>query len=523
MGKNKHKGRKPARPPGATKTPTVTHTFQWPHTTPAEVVVTGTFDNWQRSVRLDRTEQGFSKDVALPVTPKILYKFVVDGAWKIDPSALQEDDGHNNTNNVLLRQHIRQLPSATVPSAPDTAARAAVMSGVTPEATTAALAAAVPKESDKAPEAAAISSAAPESTTAALAAAVPLQDKPEETPGTFPETPAKEPEQLSVNPIPASEGIGNPVQTKPGEPVPEPSTITTNTVASTATTDKAGYDKDASAPGFTEEAVTTLPVKNQIVNGAAEPHIQSAAPTSTTAALAAAVPLESAKDVPEPVKDSITAAHKSPEAAGVPEAVKEKKQVEQELLHDIKPAPATSPEPATVPAVVTKSIAEAHKEPEAEAVPEAVEEKKEVEQELLKDVKPSEAAGEPAPTVTAETSPTAPAATPAAAATTAAAVPAPARVQERSISPKSREPLAAAAAPTEEPAVTTTTTGPETATAPAPAQQQQPAAAAAPAAPAAAAAPAETAKPEAEQAKDKARKKKNRASALFSKIKEKFK
>ncbi|KLJ11362.1 hypothetical protein EMPG_13368, partial [Blastomyces silverae] len=87
------------------------------------------------------------------------------------------------------------------------------MSGVTPESTTAALAAGVPKESDKAPEtetaapaAPTISSAAPESTTATLAKDATLESKKDSTPGAFPVTPAGEPEQFSAKPIPATEG-----------------------------------------------------------------------------------------------------------------------------------------------------------------------------------------------------------------------------------------------------------------------------------------------------------------------------
>ncbi|KAL2364438.1 hypothetical protein RJZ56_002586 [Blastomyces dermatitidis] len=60
----------------ATRTPIMsTHTFKWSDPTPNEVYVTGTFDNWARSVKLDRTEDGFRKDVAVPIVGgKLLYK-----------------------------------------------------------------------------------------------------------------------------------------------------------------------------------------------------------------------------------------------------------------------------------------------------------------------------------------------------------------------------------------------------------------------------------------------------------------
>jgi hypothetical protein len=61
-----------------------------------------------------------------------------------------------------------------------------------------------------------------------------------------------------------------------------------------------------------------------------------------------------------------------------------------------------------VPEVVAESQKEAHASPEASANPEAVEEKKEVESELLKEVKKTQESGEPAPTLAAATSAIAP-------------------------------------------------------------------------------------------------------------------
>ncbi|EEH37468.2 hypothetical protein PAAG_07886 [Paracoccidioides lutzii Pb01] len=502
--------------------------------TAKEVYVTGTFDNWGRTVKLDRTEDGFRKDVEVPaISTKMLYKFVVDGAWKIDSAALQEDDGHNNTNNVLLRQHIKQLPPpAKDTPEPDTVGgieAPAAMSGVTPHSTTAALAADVSKESHKAPETDAApsvpitSSACPESTTANLAKDVPLERKAESTTGTFPETPSKEPEQFSVNPIPASEGIGNPVHIKPGEHVPNPSTFSKNTITSTATTDKAGYEKDASAPSFLplqdDETVTTHPVTINGSNRSVEPFIQTASPTSTTAALAGAIPLEitrapngsvskgpesPAKEVPEVVKESMSKAHKEPEAAGDSDCVAEKAEVERQLLESVNPTDASG----GVPPMVRRSIDLAHADPEATAVPEAVAEKEEVERQLLREVKHDDSAGEHAPVITAETSPTAPGTTPLAAK----------KYQEQSISPKSREP-APAPADKDATAQPVVTIGPETVTAPAVSQAQPPAQLPAHPQPQ----PEGQAEAAAKDADKGKKKKKNRASAIFSKLKEKFK
>ena len=128
--------------------------------------------------------------------------------------------------------------------------------------------------------------------------------------------------EVGVHPLPGSEkGTGeNPIKLQPGEKVPHPSDVTSNTIESTVRTDKEAYEADASAP----------------INAT----VQSAAPQSTTAELASAVPLEKDrvdKDVPGVVRRSFEEAHKSPEAAGDHESVEEKKDVEKELLNKVSP------------------------------------------------------------------------------------------------------------------------------------------------------------------------------------------
>ncbi|KAJ5750085.1 hypothetical protein N7533_007113 [Penicillium manginii] len=336
-----------------------------------EVFVTGTFDDWGKTVKLNRVGGIFIKEVSLPVREKIQYKFVVDGIWTTDKRVREENDGDDNINNVLLPEEIKD-------SAPTQPATNATMSGVTPDSTTAALAAAVPKEANG------------------------------NLPGTFPETPGQESEQtLSVNPIPASGGYGNPIKLNPGEKVPDPNTLHGNTVDSTVRLDKESYEKGDSVPlgsagtqsdtagssAFTVPPVTknlipesSLPIGGPAQRAAsteqelyhaggpaqqaamADPGvtIQSAAPTSTTAALAAEVPLEKNKQTngTEPVEE--------------------------------------------VPEVVKESIAEAHQDPEATANKEAVAEKRDVENELHTKVPVEESAGAPAPTATAATTSTAP-------------------------------------------------------------------------------------------------------------------
>lgn len=272
----------------------------------------------------------------------------------------------------------------------------------------------------------------PKATTAQLAGEVPKENG-SSVPGGFPETPATEVNELSVNPLPATNGAANPVKLAPGEPVPEPSTIHSNTVESTVRTDKEGYEADASDPSFLKKeepkadvlSVPPVPAGGLIPESSlplnppetSEPGvtIQSAHPTSTTAALAAQVPLESQKntevasDVPEVVKESLTKAHEPPEAAANAEAVEEKAEVEKELQSKVGVAGAPAVPAKDVPEIVKESLEKAHQDPEAAANAAVVEEKKEVEQELQSKVALSEQSGEPAPTTSAATTATAPA------------------------------------------------------------------------------------------------------------------
>ena len=113
-----------------------------PHPEASDVHVTGTFDDWGKSVQLNKVGATWEKDVDLPkADEKILYKFVVDDKWIIDPDAPQEDDGHGNVNNVLHPHEIKTTGS--------TAPGAVTTSSAAPGSTTAALAGQVPLESKK--------------------------------------------------------------------------------------------------------------------------------------------------------------------------------------------------------------------------------------------------------------------------------------------------------------------------------------------------------------------------------------
>lgn len=192
--------------------------FKWDQPA-SEVYVTGTFDDWAKSVKLEQKGDSFEKKLDLPLTEdKIYYKFVVDRIWTTDPTAPQEKDGANNVNNVLTPDQLsKSQPSSDKPSSEQPSY---TMSGVTPQSTTAQLAGQVPKEPQRDRE-------APNTGSTDL-------------PGTFPETPGpNEASEFGVNPIPATSGIGNPVNLRPGEKVPDPSTLTDNTINSTVRNDSA--------------------------------------------------------------------------------------------------------------------------------------------------------------------------------------------------------------------------------------------------------------------------------------------
>lgn len=429
-----------------------TFKFTWAHAA-EEVYVTGTFDQWTKSEKLEKVGDKFEKTVLLPdATKKIYYKFVVDNNWIIDHTAPQELDHEGNQNNFLTPEQITK--EETTPAT-------AVMSNISPDATTAALAKDVPLEKKEE-----------------------LNDAtPTGGPGGFPATPADELDKpVGINPLPATDVTQPSVVLAPGEPIPP--SAKAGDINAGVTLDKESYEKSDRLPGLTDEnsklpEVTseTIPESSLPVTAAAAiapATINSVGPESTTAALAAEVPLETkTAEVPDVVKESQEKADVSPEASAQPAEVAEKAAVEEELKEKVPEAPSTSegtagfgtqksetagiaaaaitaggialaaataakdaiftkaepavteastaateaaaqlPEPVkeqlpvsvqdtikthtqekvaaetapNVPEEVKESLIEAGKAPEAAANPVAVEEKKEVEAELLKEVK----------------------------------------------------------------------------------------------------------------------------------------
>jgi len=411
---------------------------------------------------------------------------------------------------------------------------------------------------------------------------------------------------FSVSPLPAFAGAVNPIKSTPGESIPHSSSLTQNTIHSGVRTDKESYEnggglgtapvlpdvvtpqaeRDANGTGVLDLPPITntlIPESSLPMGGAggsydASPFVQSAGATSTTAALAGAVPLESTK-VPEVVKESQEKAGVDPEASAIPEEVKEKSAVEKELLKEVPVVPSTSegtagketpdktekaavtageaatavggaaaalggaayayasgaasklPESVTsklptsvqnsigqtngqksvaptelakdTPEVVKESIAESGQSPEAAGNEEAVLEKKAVEKELLKEIKPETSSGESAPKITSS-EPKVTATEPKSVATLAAPTTPSKEIESRDVSPGTI-PGSHTTAPVVTSGIDSKTVNPVTPATPATPSSSK--------APATDSSPAGTATAE--------KKKKNRISAFFGKLKHK--
>ncbi|PBP25067.1 hypothetical protein BUE80_DR003985 [Diplocarpon rosae] len=338
-------------------------------------------------------------------TEKIYYKFVVDGNWVTDHTAPQENDASGNLNNVLTPERIVKHTPETVgimSSVAPTSTTAGLAKDVPIENEKAPL---QPSGSSDLPGAFPETPAAVEKgdfsvnpLPAADGAVNPIKLAPGEKvpdPSTFtsntltsgvhddPELVAADKaksgsdqtfssgsdQTFSVNPLPAFAGAVNPVRSVPGEKIPESNTVTGNTISSSVTTDKESYEKSGGIGNAPVLPPVVTPAAERSVNGTgvfdvptpknlipesslpmgtsgagtfdAGPTIQSSGPTSTTAELAAAVPLESSK-VPEVVKASQEKADADPEASAVPGEVQEKHAVEKQLLKEVPVAPSTS-------------------------------------------------------------------------------------------------------------------------------------------------------------------------------------
>ncbi|KAL2110301.1 hypothetical protein VUR80DRAFT_1372 [Thermomyces stellatus] len=213
---------------------------------------------------------------------------------------------------------------------------------------------------------------------------------------------------VGVDPLPAAAGAVNPVKLEAGEEVPK---AVADEINKNVKLDKESYEKSDALPGsesLPPASNKTIPESSLPVTGAAEAaFLSSVGPDSTTAKLAGQVPVEPkaektlesepqekpAAAVPEPVKDSLEQSGKAPEAAASEEKVQEKKAVESEVKENVEMKPAETDTAAAVPEPVKGSIEESGQKPEAAANATAVGEKKEVEEELKKVVEAKTEAG----------------------------------------------------------------------------------------------------------------------------------
>ncbi|KPM44598.1 hypothetical protein AK830_g1965 [Neonectria ditissima] len=327
-------------------------TFKWEH--PAEeVYVTGTFDSWTKSVKLEKEGNVFQKTVDLKdASEKIYYKFVVDNNWVINESAPKEPDHEGNVNNFLSPDQITRAAPA-----------AALLNSAAPSSSTAAMAGEQPilaKATD--PDTKVIDEKHVDETPAQTTTeSKPFNEKvldekstepqatPTEIPGFFPVTPAAELDKaFGINPLPASEGGVNPISLQPGEKIPE--SITAQSTDQYVKLDKESYEKSDALPGFEGISTDLPPVSSNTIPESSLPvtsvhdaTISTVTPTATTALLAGDVPLESkAPVVPEIVKESQEKANVSPEASAETAEVKEKALVEEELKETVPVAAVTS-------------------------------------------------------------------------------------------------------------------------------------------------------------------------------------
>lgn len=175
---------------------------------------------------------------------------------------------------------------------------------------------------------------------------------------------------FGVAPIPATGGIGNPVHLEPGEKVPDSSTLTGSTVDSTVKTDQDSYENsDSGAP---------------VLPPALSPQSEREAAGASIFGPGPVIP-ESGMPMGEDAKD-LSKEDMGPTVSSVgPDSTTAQLAGEQPI------------EPRGVPEVVRESQQEANADPEASANPEAVEEKSEMENEFMSkrpEEEPTSKAGE---------------------------------------------------------------------------------------------------------------------------------
>jgi hypothetical protein len=79
----------------------------------SEVYITGTFDGWQKSHKLEKIGEAFTGNILIDAKDAaeiIYYKYVVDGHWMTNNHDPQTVDDAGNVNNVLKPDEMAELP-----------------------------------------------------------------------------------------------------------------------------------------------------------------------------------------------------------------------------------------------------------------------------------------------------------------------------------------------------------------------------------------------------------------------------
>lgn len=249
-----------------------------------------------------------------------------------------------------------------------------------------------------------------------MAGRQPILAAEKDTPGAFPVTPAVEEQTFSVNPIPKSEGAGNPITLAPGAPVPPSSTLHGNTIDSTVHDDpelkKAAEEQEQTfkvaplpATGGAGNPVTLAPGEPVPEASTITGHTTSSNIKLDEASYDKADTVLPVLPKEAPVAGGLAAGSSAAAGAaflGGPGPQTTNMIPESSMgmgpNASIEPSPFTSSagpssttaalagqvplEPRGVPAVVSESQQEAHVSPEASANQGAVEDKKQVENEL---------------------------------------------------------------------------------------------------------------------------------------------
>ncbi|KAI5285800.1 hypothetical protein KEM54_000277 [Ascosphaera aggregata] len=394
------------------------HLFRWAG--PGKlVIVTGTFDNWTKSTRLERTQDGaFEKELELPAG-KTLYKYFIDGQWVLDPDTLQEENQSKILNNVLVlpspsegaqseEEGSNSDPDPNEPITPSQLMgvgasgssskkkknkkknrkkkKVAAADGVETADTTPSTAATSETIPVSEEPSATISSVAPHSTTAELAAQVPIEKKQAEPQTTNIHSEESEVTAASLQPTaPLREDMGNAVE-QIAEATPQEQDLETSRPASIEGANGLENRKpftfiplvpEQTASAKANEAIAEnvpVVVQKTLKDSGAAPGA-TANPTAVEAKATAqdelkeTVPETAAEgDVPQPALKASVPGDILPERKEDNTVIAEKQEVQKQILDEVPQKPAVGEISSIVEAAHKKAQAPLEASQDAELV-----------------------------------------------------------------------------------------------------------------------------------------------------------